>query len=139
MESQVTTPVRVQKVLYPALAAGLVAAVINAVLFWIGSATGAVPADLIIPNAGQPLTIVPVIISSVLPALVAGLVFFLLIRFTRNPLRIFNWVAAIVLLLSFASPFSIPNVPVGMVVVLELMHVVVAGAVLIAFNKYVTR
>lgn len=139
MESQVNPSIRVRKVLYPALAAGLVAAAINAVLFWVGSATGAVPADLIIPNAGQPLTIVPVIISSILPALVAGLVFFLLIRFTRNPLRIFNWVAAIVLILSFSSPFTIPNVPAGMAVVLELMHVVVAGSVLIAFNKYVKQ
>lgn len=138
MESQANASAGTQKLLYLAPIAGSIAALLNAVLFFIGASMGAVPATVRIPDAnGQPLTLVPVLISSVMPALVAGLVLFLLIRFTKKPLRIFNSVAAVVLLLSFASPFTIPNITTGMIVLLELMHVVVAGSVVYVFNRYV--
>lgn len=138
MESQVKTPVNTQKLFYLAPVAGISAAILNAILFLIGSSMGAVPASVRIPDAnGQPLTLVPVFVSSMLPALVAGLVLFLLIRFTKKPLRVFNIIAAVILVLSFASPFSIPNVTTGMIVLLELMHVVVAGIVVYVFNRYV--
>ncbi len=139
MTTLISTSVDTRKLLTVAPLAGLVAAAINAVLFYIGTATGAIPADLIIPNAGQPLTIGPVIIASVVPVIVAGLLLALLNRFTKRPLRIFNVIAVVLLVLSFTSPFSIPNVPVGMIIILNLMHVVVAGAVLVAFNRLANR
>ncbi|GAB3641669.1 DUF6069 family protein [Spirosoma arcticum] len=132
-------PVNNRRLLTVAPLAGLIAAAVNAVLFYIGTATGAIPASLIIPNAGQPLTVIPVIVASFVPAIAAGLLLALLNRFTKRPLRIFNIIAIILLVLSFSSPFSIPNVPVGMVVILNLMHVVVAGAVLGAFNRLSNR
>ena len=119
--------------------AGVVAAVINAALFFVGSYTGAIPSNLIIPNAGQPLTIVPVLVSSFLPAVVAGLLLALLNRFTKRPLRIFTIIALAILAFSFISPFSIPGVPIAMIVILELMHMVVVGAVLLAFNRFADR
>lgn len=125
-----------RKLLYLAPIAGLVAAVINAAVFLIGTSTGAIPFNLIIPNAGQPLTIVPVLISSFVSAIGAGLLLALLNRFTKRPLLIFNVIAIAFLLFSFVTPFSIPNAPTSMIILLELMHVVVAGAVLIAFNRY---
>jgi hypothetical protein len=110
---------------------------VNATLFLIGSSMGAVPAHVRVPDAsGQPLTLLPVLFRSVMPALIAGLVLFLLLRFTQQPLRIFNGIAAVVVVLSFASPFSIPNATTGMIVLLELMHVVVAGIVVHVFNRY---
>ena len=139
MTTLTTTSVNTRKLLTAAPLAGLVAAVINAVLFYIGTATGAIPADLIIPNAGKPLTVIPVIIASFVPAIAAGLVLALLNRFTKRPLRIFNIIAVILLLFSFSSPFSIPGVPVGMIIMLNLMHIVVAGAVLVAFNRLANR
>ena len=139
MTTLTATSVDTRKLLTLAPLAGLIAAVINVVLFYIGTATGAIPADLIIPNAGQPLTVIPVIIASFVPAIAAGLLLALLNRFTKRPLRIFNIIAVILLVFSFSSPFSIPGVPVGMIVILNLMHVVVAGAVLVAFNRLANR
>lgn len=136
METRVTTAPRIGKVLSVAAVAGLIAALINAVLFYVGLSTGAIPGDLIIPNAGQPLSVVPVVLASIGPSVVAGIALALLNRFTKTPLRIFNIIAVIVFTLSFFSPFSIPNVPTGMVVILELMHVAVAGVVVYAFNRY---
>ena len=139
MTTLTTTSVNTRKLLTLAPLAGLIAAAINAVLFYIGTATGAIPANLIIPNAGQPLSIVPVIVASFMPTIVAGLLLALLNRFTKQPLRIFNIIAIIVFVLAFFSPFSIPGAPVGMIVILELMHVVVTGVVLVAFNQYGNR
>jgi len=139
MTTLTTTSVNTRKLLTLAPLAGLIAAAINAVLFYIGTATGAIPANLIIPNAGQPLSIVPVIVASFMPTIVAGLLLALLNRFTKQPLRIFNIIAIIVFVLAFFSPFSIPGAPVGMIVILELMHVVVTGVVLVAFNQYANR
>lgn len=139
MTTLTTTSVNTRKLLTVAPLAGLIAAAINAVLFYVGTATGAIPANLIIPNAGQPLSIIPVIVASFVPAIAAGLLLALINRFTKQPLRIFNIIAIILLVFSFSSPFSIPNVPVGMIVILNLMHVVVAGAVLLMFNRLASR
>lgn len=128
--------VNARKLVYLAPLAGLIAAVINVALFLIGLSTGAIPGDFIIPNAGQPLSAMPMIVASIFPALAAGGVLAVLNRFTKNPLRIFNIISLILLVLSFASPFSVPNMPMGMVIILELMHVVVAAAVVYVFNRY---
>ncbi|MCA1718293.1 MAG: DUF6069 family protein [Actinobacteria bacterium] len=46
-----------------------------------------------------------------------------------RPVRNFRVLAAIVLVLSFATPFTIPGVPLAMVATLLLMHVVAAVVV----------
>ena len=139
MTTLTTTSVNNRKLLTVVPMAGLIAAVINAALFYIGTATGAIPNNVIIPNAGQPLTIVPVLVASFLPVIVGGLLLALLNRFTRQPFRIFTIISIIVLALSFFSPFSIPGAPIGMIVILELMHVVVVAVVLITFNQLTNR
>jgi len=58
------------------IAAG-VGAVINAIVFFIGQAAGIIT-DNVFVQPHQPLTIVPVLISSVLPAIIGSLVFFYL-------------------------------------------------------------
>lgn len=139
MTTLTITSISTRKLLTLVPLAGLIAATINAVLFYIGTATGAIPANLIIPNAGQPLFIVPVIAASFMPIIAAGLLLALLNRFTKQPLRIVNIIAVVFLMLSFAGPFSIPGVPVSMIAFLELMHIVVAVAVLTAFNRFASR
>ena len=44
----------------------------------------------------------------------------------RRPIRTFRIVAAVVLVLSFATPLTIPGTPLSMILTLELMHVVAA-------------
>ncbi len=116
---------------------GFVAAALNTVIFFTAKALGLLPDTALIQ--GQPLTVVPVIISSILPVLVAAGVFALLGRFTRQPVRIFTILAFVLLLASFLNPFmGIPGVTIPMGLVLNLMHVVVAGLVVYAFRRYAT-
>lgn len=121
------------------LAAGAAAA-FNAVLFLIGNALG-----LMDPSVGiagpdgsiQAITLVPVIMASIIPSLLAGVLLAVLNRFSAQPLRIFGIVTLVLLVLSMANPFlGIPNVPMGMALWLDLMHLMVAGTVWYAFSRY---
>ncbi|MCU0427702.1 MAG: DUF6069 family protein [Candidatus Kapabacteria bacterium] len=132
-----TTKIASKKLLTIAPLAALGAAVVNAVLFYIGKATGWISDTILISPANEPISVVPVIISSIIPTLLAAGVLALLNRFTASPLRVFNIIAAILLLLSFTNPFvAIPNVPLMMGIWLNVMHVVVAGIVVFAFNRF---
>lgn len=121
-----TQKVSLGRILQAGLMAGVVAAVVNVVIFLIGSAMGFFPSSVITP-AGQPLSLAPVIMMSLIPSIVAGGVYALIARFARNPSQIFLWVAAAVFVLMFFGPFSIKGATTGMIVSLEIMHVVVAG------------
>ena len=116
---------------------GLAAAATNSVVYFAAKSLGFIP-DTALVN-GQPLTVVPVIISCILPVMVAAGIFALLGRFTKNPVRIFTMVAVVVLVLSFVNAFvAIPGVTLAMGIVLNLMHVVVAGFTLYAVRRYAT-
>lgn len=111
------------------LISAAVAAVANGLIFIIGDALGAFPATLVIPNANQPLTLVPVILISVFAALAGTGVFALLARFTRRPVRLFRFIALGVFLLMLVPPFSVPGAGGLFVALLLAMHVVEAGVV----------
>ena len=118
-----------QIIIAGAIAAG-VSVVINAILFFIFHYTGVISDDVFIqPN--QPLTVVPVIISSILPTLIGACVFFLFEKFSNNGFKIFSIVAIVLMFLSFTSPFmAVQGMPVGYGVVLNIMHVVVVFSLL---------
>ncbi len=116
-----------------------VAVVVNVVLFFAFSAAGMIPKSIVIPNAGGPLTATPVAISSTIPLVIATLLFMGLVRFTRRPALIFTILAGVVALASLASPFSIPGVPLGMVVALNVMHLVAAGSITWFLTKSVAQ
>ncbi|MBC8084041.1 MAG: hypothetical protein H7Z21_12590 [Hymenobacter sp.] len=122
------------------LLAGLAAAVLNAVLFFVFHATGVLTDTVYVQPPNQPLTIMPVIMASLVPALVGSIVFFLLEKFTNNGFRIFSILAVILVVLSLASPFTVPqNGTVGYGVVLCVMHLVVAAALLYFLRKRVQQ
>ena len=54
------------------------------------------------------------------------MVFTIVALLSRWPIRTFRIVAAVVLVLSFATPLTIPGAPLSMILTLELMHVVAA-------------
>lgn len=119
--------------------AGLMAAgvsvIINAALFFIFHAVGVITDDVFV-QPGQSLTVVPVIISSILPTLIGAMVFFLFERFTKKGFTIFAAVSIILVLLSLVSPFmSVPNMPLGFGIVLDAMHFVVAGSLLYFIHR----
>lgn len=114
-------------VLWAAPLAGALSALVNLVLYF------AFRADFDTVRVGpqqMAFSAPPVVLFSLVGAIGAGAVYALVARFARNPNRVFSIVAFVVLLLSFASPFSLQNPPATVFVALELMHVVVYGFVL---------
>lgn len=126
-----------------AFMAGLMAAgaatVINAILFLIFHAAGII-VDTILIQPNQPMTIVPIIISSIVPTLIASVVFFLFEKYTKNGFKIFRIIALILMTLSFINPFmGIQGVTMGYAIVLNIMHVVVVAALLYFIGKSVKK
>lgn len=120
------------------ISAAVVAAVLNAILFYAFHGMGVIT-DTIFIQPNQPMTIVPVVISSIVPTLIASLVFFLIEKYTQNGYSIFRVVALVLMVVSFANPFlGIQGIPVGYAVVLNLMHVVVVVALLYFLRKKIT-
>lgn len=123
-----------QSIIAGLLAAG-VAAVVNTILFFIFHAVGVITDDIMIqPNT--PMTVVPIIISSIMPTLIATVVFFLIEKYTNNGFKIFTIISIILMVLTFANPFvGIPGIGVAYGIVLNVMHVVVVAALLFFINR----
>ena len=117
------------------LLAAATAAVVNAILFFIFHAVGVITDDIMVqPN--MPMTVVPVIISSILPALIASIVFFLIEKYSQNGFKIFTIVALVLMVITFANPFmGIPGITVPYGIALNVMHVVVVVALLFFINR----
>ena len=133
MEATSTNPVRSERVawgrLVPAGALALVlAAAANAVVYLVASSLGAMPQD-VDANGQGPITLPMVAATSAAGAVAGTLVYALIGRFARRPVRVFRAVSALALVLSFAGPMTIPGAPPAMVAALLLMHVVAAIAV----------
>ena len=117
------------------LKAGIVSIVINAILFYVFHAAGVITDDIMI-QPGQPLTVVPVLISSLVPSLIGACIYFLFEKFSKNGWRNFRILALILFVLTLANPFmGIPGVTMGYATVLDLMHVVVAGSLMYFLNS----
>jgi len=115
--------------------AAVAAAAVNVLLFFVFKAAG-VFVDTIFLQPNQPLTVLAVLISSIVPTLIASVVFFLIEKFTNKGLKIFTIVSVVLLLLSFMNPFmGIPNVTTSFALGLNLMHVVVVLALLIFIGR----
>lgn len=123
--------------------AAAASAAINAVLYFIGDATGLMDKSIGVPGpdgAIQAITLLPVLLWSTIPILIAAGVLALINRFSDNPLRIYGIVTIVLFVVTLANPFlAIPNVPMGMAVWLNLMHVVVAGVAWYAFSRYTKK
>ncbi len=116
--------------------AGLLATLINAVLFYLFKATSVIADTIIIPQSGEPLSIVPVVFSSLVPSFLAGIAFYLFSRYTKSGYRYFFICTVVLLILSFINPFiGIPGITLAMGLALNLMHIVVAGCLLYMFKK----
>lgn len=116
------------------LIAALVAAVINTLVFFIFKAMG-IFTETILIDGKVPLTIAPVLMSSIVPTLVATLVFFLFEKFSNKGFRNFRILSIVLLLVSLFSPLSIPNITMAYIVGLDIMHVVVALLLLYFIQK----
>ena len=109
---------------------GTVAAAViaNLLVYLLGSVVvGYDPQFVVLANASG------TILFTVVPAIVAVLLYAALMRFTSNPARIFTNIAVVVLIVSLIPDLTyIPSVPgatSGQAAILMLMHVVAAGVI----------
>lgn len=116
------------------LVAAAAALLINVLLYFLGDIFGAFPPSVQVQ--GQPFSVIPVILSSFFTIIIASLVFLLLARFTAQPKRIFYIVAAVLFVLMIFTPFTFAAGTLTLtLVILELMHVVVAGGAVWAVSR----
>jgi hypothetical protein len=138
--TNIATPSRIplSRVLLAGVIASAASIVANLILRWLGMALIDVPADFM-PLA----TTLPVIQFTVIYLIIAVIVFALINRFTRDPVRIFRIVAIVALIISLipdimllVNPGAMPmgTVTFSAVVILILMHLVSFAIVWWAFT-----
>ncbi|OYU94080.1 MAG: hypothetical protein CFE21_17935 [Bacteroidetes bacterium B1(2017)] len=115
--------------------AAVVSVVINIILYFVFHSVGVI-SDTVFVQPNEPLTVVPVIISSILPTFIGACVFFLFEKYTNNGLKIFSILANVLVFLSLSSPFmAVQGMPVAYGIVLDVMHLVVAFSLLYFIKK----
>ena len=117
-------------VLRAGLTAGVIAAVINAVVYFVARALLGGPLAVETP-ATDSVGLTFVLLFSIVPALVAGALYWLLDRFLANPNPVFLGIAAVVFIAFIFPPISSALNPItGWA--LEVMHGVVAVPTVLA-------
>ncbi len=110
------------------LAAAVTAAVANLLLRVLGVEALGVDGDF------EPLAVRAVVLSSVVAVVAAGLVFALLARTTRDPLRVFLPLAGVLLVLSLIPPLTVEDGDAAAKATLAAMHVITAAICVAAFT-----
>ena len=116
----------------------VIAAVLaNLLVYLLGSlVVGYDPQFVVLSNASG------TILFTVVPAIVAVLLYAALIRFTSNPARIFTNIAIVVLIISLIPDLiyipSVPGASSGQTAILMLMHVV-AAVIIVSMLTSFTR
>lgn len=123
------TSSRLGRLLLAGLVAGVAAAVVNAVLY----AFGAIDPDVTTP-AGQSITLAPVLLFSVVPNVLGGLVLWAILRSGRT-VRLFQIIVAVVTVLSLLALPPL-GAPTGMLIVLGLMHLVAGAAAALVTPRF---
>ena len=124
-----STIMKIQYLLKTGLIAGVVVAVINVIIYVISKKAGIISDDILL-SGGVPLSMVPVVISSVLPGVVASLLLWGISKYSGNPIRVFSVIGWAFLIVSMVGPFSAAGLPMGMRISLALMHLA-AGVTII--------
>lgn len=110
------------------LLGGVASAVANLALLFGSGAAGVSLEGVFQP--GQPvasLSAVPVLLSSIVPAIPGALLALLLVKFARQKAAlVFAVISAVFTVLSLGGPANVQGLSTGGLVVMELMHVVAA-------------
>lgn len=123
------------RLLLVGLVAGLVAAVVDVIIFFIGSSLGVPFIISMGPGQEQTLNALPFIATSVIPALLAAVFYGLLGRLTKRATTIFVVVAVVFALLSLSGPLLMP-VAQSTRLVLALLHLVTAAIITYGLTRY---
>lgn len=129
-----------KSIITAALLAALTASLLNAVLFFVFYSAGIITDDILLQPVNEPMTLMPIIMSSIVPTLLSGVAFFLMEKYTSKGYRNFSILAIVLLVLSFANPFvGIPGVTMAYATALNVMHVVVVGSILYFYRSLYQR
>ncbi len=127
-ESYQRESIDIRRLLWAGPLAAIIAAGANLVVYLVAQGLlGVVLLAPAQPGAAEfvPMPATAVIIMSIIPALGATLLLAILSKVVARPIRTFWIIAAVVLLLSFITPFSLP-ITWDAIITLELMHVIAA-------------
>ncbi len=129
-----------RKLLWAAPLAGLAAAAGNLAVFGLAKGLLALPLAMpaMGPNPAAPLGLAQVIIASILPALAAALLLALLGRFSRRPVRLFQIIAGVGLVLSLGAPLTLAADLATRLVLLS-MHLVASLATTAVLSTFGTQ
>ena len=108
--------------------AGVAAATVNALIHFGALALGAIPEGFVV-SGRMPVALIPVVVSSFVPALLGAALLAILGRFAGRPIRTFRIVAGVAVVSSFATPITLPGAPVAMISALMVMHVAAAAVI----------
>src|SRR5262245_44367334 len=89
------------------LLAIVVASIVNVLIFVVASAMGV--AFVMPPEMGGAVGVGMVVGSTAIGIISATVVYAIVGRFARRPIRLYRIIAAIALILSFANPFLVPT------------------------------
>ena len=119
-----TTTVTFGNALVAGLIGGVIAAIVNVILYFVFQAINGGPLLVTRPGMAGPdaLPLVAVLLLSLVPGLVAGIIYWVLARFTARPDRWFLIVAALVFIAFFFGPLGAAS-GIVTILALELMHV----------------
>jgi hypothetical protein len=114
---------------------GIIGAVINAALVLLAPSLLGQAIQAASPGStAQDVPVIVAMMASFIPAFAAAGVLWLLNKFTKTPLPIFQILGVILALLSLLSPLGLP-VSTSSKVMLEIMHIVAATSIILALSR----
>ena len=123
--------VTVKKVFIYSIFAGGLAAFVNSGLYFILKTWFHIPFIVTVPFSGAThaiVTVEQVMLASFIPAFIAGLVLWLVAKFTKFPVRSFLIFSVAAFFISLYIPFSL-HVAAGTKIALSLMHFFAAACI----------
>ena len=135
--------IEIRRLLVAAPASAAAAVVGNVLLYYLAVASNALNSVNLLPPPApaEKLPVLPVILSSAIPAFLAAAVLALLAKFTPSKaVMIFEVMALVLVLASFAGPLMLPeSTTMASKIVLCAMHVVAGAAIVGTLVELSTR
>ena len=108
--------------------------VLNLVVYFVSDAAGWIPETL--PESAEPFGLVSIVLYSIIPLVLGGVLLALLCRWTTHPVIMFALIAAVVFIASLVAPLTLAGASTSFKLVLVSMHVITAviGTAILLWN-----
>lgn len=101
------------------------ALIVNILLYRLLVSTGVIGTNLLLKDSAlgkEYLTELNVVIATITPMMLGGILFLILLRYTSSPRWIYWTLLLLMLVLSFINPFMIPSIPIKAAIGLNILH-----------------